>query len=83
MPIYEYEARDEKRSCRVCRTGFEHFHRADEPALKTCPECGAPVRKLISAPSVGSSQSGFDDRARNAGFHKLKKLGHGEYEKQY
>ncbi len=55
---------------------------SDEP-LKRCPDCGAPVEKQISAPSVGLSRSGLDDRAKNAGFHKLKKLGKGEYEKQY
>lgn len=55
---------------------------SDEP-LDRCPDCGAPVEKQISAPSVGSSKSGFDDRAKRAGFHKLKKLGKGEYEKQY
>ena len=41
------------------------------------------LKKMISAPSVGASQSNFDDRAKNAGFHKLQKLGKGEYEKQY
>jgi hypothetical protein len=41
------------------------------------------VKKLISAPRVGASQSNFDDRAKASGFHKLKKLGKGEYEKQY
>jgi hypothetical protein len=41
------------------------------------------VARQISVPSVGGSKSGFDDRAKNAGFSKLKKLGSGEYEKQY
>jgi putative FmdB family regulatory protein len=83
MPIYEYEAADPARACVRCRTAFEHFHRAAEPPLAACPHCGAAVRKLISAPAVGGSRSGFDDRARHAGFHKLKRTGKGEYEKMY
>jgi hypothetical protein len=41
------------------------------------------VVKVVSRPAVGGSSSGFDDRAKSAGFHKLKRLGKGEYEKQY
>ena len=83
MPIYEYEASDETRSCDFCRTGFEELRRLSDPPLTACPKCEAPVRKNISAPAVGASTSGFDARAKNAGFSKLKRLGKGEYEKQY
>jgi putative FmdB family regulatory protein len=83
MPIYEYQAADEARSCEFCRQPFEHFHRSAEAPLPACPRCGAPVIKLISAPAVGASRSGLDDRAKGAGFHKLKRLGKGEYEKMY
>jgi hypothetical protein len=41
------------------------------------------VRKKISVPAVGGSSSGFDAKAKNAGFSKLKRIGKGEYEKQY
>ncbi len=83
MPIYEYEATDERRSCDFCRAGFEELRRLSDPPLAACPQCGAPVRKKISASAVGGSTSGFDSKAKNAGFHKLKRLGKGEYEKQY
>ena len=83
MPIYEYQAVDESAACDACRAQFEHLQRVGETPLETCPACGALVRKLISAPAVGRSQTGFDDRAKSAGFHKLKRLGHGEFEKQY
>jgi putative FmdB family regulatory protein len=83
MPIYEYEASYEARSCDYCRNGFEQLCRMSDPPPTTCPRCGAPVRKRISAPSVGSSRSGLDDRAKSAGFSKLKRIGKGEYEKQY
>lgn len=83
MPIYEYQARDEKLACAFCATGFEQIQRlADEP-LRVCPKCSAPIRKLISVSNVGASGSQFDDRAQKAGFHKLKRLGKGEYEKKY
>lgn len=83
MPIYQYTASDEAKSCSYCRNGFEISQKlADEP-LKTCPKCGLPVSKTYSAPTIGRSRSGFDDRAKAAGFSKLKKLGKGEYERQY
>ncbi|MBM4148493.1 MAG: zinc ribbon domain-containing protein [Lentisphaerae bacterium] len=83
MPIYEFEAASATSSCAKCRSGFELLMRMSDPPVTLCPECGAPVRKKISAPAVGGSASGFDERAKNAGFHKLKRLGKGEYERQY
>lgn len=83
MPIYEYEPLDNARSCDFCRAGFEQLRRLSDPPLTACPKCAAPVRKKISAPAVGASASNFDARAKNAGFSKLKRIGKGEYEKQY
>jgi len=83
MPIYEYRARDQKHACPQCAGGFEWIQSLHDPPLATCPKCGAPVEKLISPPAIGKSGASLDDRARNAGFHKLKRLGKGEYEKQY
>ncbi len=83
MPIYEYEAKEEKQSCEHCRYGFEIMQRISEDTLEKCPECGNSVRKIISIHSVGSSKSGFDQRAKSAGFHKLEKRDTGTYEKKY
>ena len=83
MPIYEYKAVSRKDSCSQCRDGFDCLRNLSDPPLTHCPSCGGAITKLISAPAVGGSKSGFDDRAKSAGFHKLKKLGKGEYEKQY
>jgi putative FmdB family regulatory protein len=83
MPIYEYQATEQEKSCPHCVNGFEQIQTMSDSRLEVCPECGMPVRKQISAPSVGRSKSGFDDRAKKAGFHKLEKLGKGEYEKKY
>ncbi len=83
MPIYEYVAEHNDEGCSFCRVGFEHLESLRDPPLEYCPKCGGRVKRQISAPSLGSSKSGLDDRAKNAGFHKLKKIGFGEYEKQY
>lgn len=83
MPTYEYEPVDAARACAACRQGFELVRTLRDPPVLACPQCGAPVRKVISAPAIGRSVSSLDDRAKNAGFSKLKRLGKGEYEKQY
>ena len=83
MPIHEYICRDDKRSCVFCKPGFEQLEKMDQPPLEFCPKCGSSVERRISPPSFGHSKGGTDDRAKRAGFHKLKRLGKGEYEKQY
>ncbi|MFT5239252.1 MAG: putative FmdB family regulatory protein [Candidatus Promineifilaceae bacterium] len=83
MPIYEYAAKGAKQSCAHCKTGFETLQNLSEDSLTRCPECGNPVAKQISAPNVGASEAGFDDRAKSAGFQKLKRVSKGEYEKMY
>ncbi|MFH0953541.1 MAG: FmdB family zinc ribbon protein [Verrucomicrobiota bacterium] len=83
MPIREYVCQNESKSCAHCRTGFEQLEKADQSSLEKCPKCGAPVERRLSSPALGHSQSSLDERAKRAGFHKLKKLGRGEYEKQY
>jgi len=83
MPTYEYEAVDPARGCEICRTGFDRVQRLDEPRLLVCPACAAAVRKRVCAPAIGRSIASLDNRAKAAGFSKLKRLGKGEYEKQY
>ena len=83
MPIREYCAIDPDKSCTHCKAGFEQVEQMETLASTTCPECGSKIQRQISASSVGGSNSGFDDRAKSAGFKKLEKLGSGEYEKKY
>ena len=83
MPTYQYEPADPARSCAACAAGFEQVRRLSDPPLTLCPQCGAAVRKCIVAPAIGRSISSLDNRAKAAGFSKLKRLGKGEYEKQY
>lgn len=83
MPIREYKANNSQTACAYCARGFEQIEALAAPLLKTCPRCGAKVSRQISNINPGASQSGLDDRAKQAGFQKLKRLGKGEYEKQY
>jgi putative FmdB family regulatory protein len=83
MPVYDYIASDVAHSCLYCEKGFETTQRLSEPRLTVCPRCGNPITKCIVAPAIGRSKTKLDDRAKNAGFTKLKKLGTGEYEKMY
>ena len=83
MPIREYAAVDPENCCRHCKDVFEEMESMDAPAKETCPRCGGNVARQLSAPSVGGSQSGLHDRAKNSGFTTYEKLGKGEYEKKY
>lgn len=40
MPTYEYE-------CASCGKNFELFQSMSEEPVKTCPECGKGVRRVI------------------------------------
>jgi putative FmdB family regulatory protein len=45
----------------VCDNGhrFELIRKFSDPPLEKCPTCGAPVRKLQSAPAIQFKGSGF------------------------
>lgn len=83
MPTYEYQAVESSAGCEKCRDGFDIVQSIHDPKLAVCPECGAPIHRVICAPAIGRSQSGLDDRAKSAGFTKLKRISKGEYEKVY
>ena len=83
MPLYVYEARDGKKSCPNCRGGFEISQRLSDPKLEKCPRCGNPVFRVIQAPGLTHSQTDLHYRAKRAGFHTLKKVDHGTFEKLY
>ena len=83
MPIYRYESKKPAAGCEHCRKGFEVTQSIQDAALTACPDCGGSIVKTPVVAAVGRSQANFDDRAKSAGFSKLKRLGKGEYEKQY
>lgn len=83
MPTYDYEPLAPHTQCDYCRNGFEVVQSIKDAHLTHCPHCQTAVRRLIGAPAIGRSKSKLDDRAKSAGFTKLKRLGKGEYEKVY
>ena len=83
MPLYVYEARDSKKSCAKCRSGFEVSQSLKEDRLTACPACGAPIYRVIQAPGLTHSRTDLHYRAKRAGFNCLKKVNRGEYEKIY
>ena len=82
MPIYLYKAKG-KKGCSHCLGGFEVLQKLRDAALDACPECGHTIRKVIGGFSVGFSKTHLDRRAKEKGFHKLKKVDKGKYEKMY
>jgi putative FmdB family regulatory protein len=53
MPIYEYR-------CAACGFQKEHLQKLSDPALHTCPQCGAEsYKKLISAAGFQLKGSGW------------------------
>lgn len=86
MPVYEYRAKDpENASCYRCRDGFDQFQSMKDEPLKTCPECGKPVERLISLPNVSTAQSTksmlSDKNLKAKGFTKLVNEGGGKFRK--
>lgn len=65
MPLYEYE-------CQSCGRRTEVLQRLDDPPLVACPDCGGPLKKLISAPGFHFKGSGWyvTDYARSGGSSK-------------
>ena len=83
MPIYVYEAKEPAKGCDHCRKGFEIRQSLNEPRLEKCPKCQAPVMRVIQAPGLTHSQTDLHYRAKRAGFHTLKRVDKGTYEKMY
>lgn len=83
MPLYVYEACEPTKGCAKCRGGFEVTQALKDEKLKACPECGAPVYRVIQAPGLTHSKTDLHYRAKRAGFKCLKKVQKGEYEKIY
>jgi putative FmdB family regulatory protein len=75
MPVYEYEHIE--KSCKLGKV-FEWEQSIKEDALTSCPECGSPVKRLISAPTLSFPKTNSD--LKNMGFTKLVRRDHGVYE---
>ena len=75
MPIYEYEHMTEP--CPLGETFEIRQSMMDEP-LSCCPDCHAPVRKIISRSNISTPKTNSD--LKDLGFTKLVKRDSGVYE---
>ncbi len=75
MPIYEYEHSDQ-----FCSLGkaFDATQSIHDATLTTCPQCGRPVRKLISLSKINTPKTNTE--RRDQGFTKLVRRDKGIYE---
>jgi putative FmdB family regulatory protein len=75
MPIYEYEHTEQP-----CAWGkvFEIRQSIQDAALHRCPNCRAPVRKLISLTNISTPKTNAE--LRDLGFTKLVRRDDGAYE---
>lgn len=81
MPIYEYRAEGEAH-CEFCAGGFDVMQKISDPRLVSCPQCGAPVKRQISAPSIGKSGPSLEpSNLEKHGFTQYRRAGKGVYEK--
>ncbi len=83
MPVYVYEAKEPGKGCDKCRDGFEIAQSLKDDRLTVCPECGAPIYRVIQPAGLGHSKTDLHYRAKRAGFHSMKRVSKGEYEKMY
>jgi len=82
MPFYEY-VHDHDSGCDRCRAGFTVLQKLSDDALRTCPDCGGSVRRIISPPNVvaGNSHMLRESSIEKHGFTQYRKIGKGVYEK--
>ena len=82
MPFYEYQASSET-ACDTCREAFTRLEKLDARPLEQCPDCGAPIRRVISAPHVVSGQAHrlSESNIEKHGFTQYRRAGGGVYEK--
>jgi putative FmdB family regulatory protein len=62
MPIYVY-------ACDTCQSSFERKQKFSDEPVRTCPECGNEVRRVLFPAGIIFKGSGFyvtDNRASNS-----------------
>jgi len=62
VPLYEYQ-------CTKCKHVFEKIQKFSDPPVDKCPECGAKVEQLLSAPAIQFKGAGWyvTDYAKKSG----------------
>jgi putative FmdB family regulatory protein len=51
LPLYEYQCANDGT--------FEQMRKFSDPPLTACPKCGGPIEKLMSAPAIQFTGSGW------------------------
>jgi putative FmdB family regulatory protein len=81
VPIYEYHPVS-KTECDHCENGFDHLQKIDEEPLGICPECSAPIKKVITAVNLASPAPSLkEENISRHGFTQYRKVEKGVYEK--
>ena len=82
MPVYVYKALAGKSDC-ICSDMFEKVQSMSEPPLTNCPQCGAPVQRIIQPVGLVKGKKGMlsDKNIKKHGFTKLVNEGDGKFRK--
>ena len=81
MPTYEYRCSGDSH-CELCAEGFDVVQKISDPRLEHCPQCEAPIRRLISAVAINKPGPALDrSQLEKHGFTQYKRAGKGVYEK--
>ena len=86
VPTYTYETVDPSKACELCREQFDVTQKMSDERLDGCPDCGGPVRRVITAVGVNTRYAKIDKAPSDAelkrvGFHKLVNEGDGKFRK--
>jgi len=86
MPTYTYETTDPHHACKLCIEPFDVQQKMKDEPLEVCPECGGPVRKVITLVGVNTryariDKAPSDGELKRHGFHKLVNEGEGKFRK--
>ena len=81
MPIYEYAATG--KGCAHCEAHFDLLQKLSDDTLTQCPQCGAAIGRVISAPSIamGNAHLLKESNVAKKGFTQYRRAGKGVYEK--
>jgi putative FmdB family regulatory protein len=73
VPLYEYQ-------CKKCKHRFEKIEGVSASTKKTCPKCGGPAERTISAPAIQFKGAGWyvNDYGKGVGSRSDEKAEKGE-----
>jgi len=85
MAIYQYQKTERAEGCPTCRAGFQTRQMMSAAPLTKCPDCGGPIRRVVSLCSVSGRMSDksrlSDANLKRHGFQKLVNEGDGKFRK--